>query len=157
MIPKNKFIEYMEELEALNNIESSIDHAIKNLSPDFCRFSLTRHESLIVNILQDAMDDKYDWIPYWLYDLDCGKDAKADSVTHADGSNIPIRTAENLYDLLRDQPAIPAKTAEDIPVDLPMADLVYKWAQCSRSSEAIWGVINFLSHFKKEEYGSRDE
>lgn len=43
-------------------------------------------------------------------------------------------------------------TPDDIPKNLLMYDLVKEWADCGRPSEAIWGVINFLTHFKRDVY-----
>jgi len=43
-------------------------------------------------------------------------------------------------------------TPEDIKDDLPLSHLAKEWAKGGRSSENIFGVINFLTHFKKEMY-----
>lgn len=48
-------------------------------------------------------------------------------------------------------------TPDEIPKYLPMRDLVKEWADCGRPSEAIWGVINFLTHFKPEKYSSQSK
>lgn len=60
-------------------------------------FGISMYEDLAFKILTDAMDDKFDWIGYWLYELNMGKDYKQGIVTDKDGKNIKLKTIDDLY------------------------------------------------------------
>jgi len=47
------------------------------------------------------MNDKSEWISYWLYELDCGKEAEKLKVTDKNGKTIPMKTISNLYDCIK--------------------------------------------------------
>lgn len=58
-------------------------------------------ESTIVSLLETMFDDNQtNWISYWLWELNFGNDYKEGDVTEHDGTIIPLRTAEELYDFL---------------------------------------------------------
>ena len=65
---KKQFTKAMKELIALKKAEHKISDSFKVLCPDFNFFSLGRYETLVVSVLETAMDDEYDWISYWLYE-----------------------------------------------------------------------------------------
>lgn len=76
MISKEKFIEYIERYKELVDIEEKVDNSLKLLNPDFNSLSLEKHSSLILDMLKDLMDDTYDYIEYYIYELDWGKKGK---------------------------------------------------------------------------------
>jgi len=98
---KKQFIKIMSELISLKKDEDNLNKAFKKFEPDFNYISFVRYESLIVKTLEASLDDTSSWISYWLYDLDCGKNAKHGTVKSKEGKNIPIKTAGNLFDLIK--------------------------------------------------------
>jgi len=60
------------------------------------------YESKYLDLLKDVFDDKEDWISYWVYELDFGKEAKKDTITD-NGKNIPIKTIKDLYNLINEK------------------------------------------------------
>ena len=53
----------------------------------------------LMELLLKAMDDKSEWISYYCYELDFGRNWKPGMIT--DGTNdIPLRTIDDLWDLL---------------------------------------------------------
>jgi len=97
---KEKFIELVTELCALRKAEDNLNIAFKVFEPDFNYVCFGRYESLIVKSIKIAVGDEYDYLSYWLYDLDLGRNAKKGSVTDKNGKSIPIKTISNLYDLI---------------------------------------------------------
>ena len=90
----------MTELLKLREDISNVDRALKKLDPDFGGLHLSRAEELTVSVLEESMNDQeVKWIKYWLYELECGEKATVDSVS-SNGESIPIRTIDDLYDLL---------------------------------------------------------
>lgn len=56
------------------------------------------------DILMEVMgDDNKDasWILYWLYDLECGKNASDNSVVNVDGTPVPLATLDDLWEAIR--------------------------------------------------------
>ncbi len=49
--------------------------------------------------LETQMQDESEWIRYWVWELDCGKEYKPGTVTE-ENKNIPLRTPEDLWNLL---------------------------------------------------------
>lgn len=97
---KKTFIKLMQELVSLKQDEEALSKAFQKFEPDFNRISFGRYESLVAKAIREAMQDEYDWVEYWLYELDCGKKAKDTTVISKEGKNIPIKTLSNLYDLI---------------------------------------------------------
>lgn len=55
-----------------------------------------------IELLQKLMNDKDEWLGYWVYETDCGKRCKTGElgVTDDDGKDIPLVTVRDLYNLL---------------------------------------------------------
>jgi hypothetical protein len=97
---KQTFTKYLKELVAIKEAEEGVNTALKKFDRGWNWFSLGRYETLVVDILKEAMDDKDDWIGYWIWELDCGKEAKRNTIT-LNGKNIPIKTISDLYNILQ--------------------------------------------------------
>ena len=54
----------------------------------------------VVALLSAATEDKDEWISYYLFELDCGKKYEDGMIKNADGSNIKLRTIQDLWNLL---------------------------------------------------------
>lgn len=97
---KTTFKKLMNDFIALRKDEDNVDAAMKKFDPDFGCFSLGRYETLFVETMKEAIGDKYDNLSYWIYELECGKKAKKTSITDKKGKCIPIKTLDNLFDLI---------------------------------------------------------
>jgi hypothetical protein len=101
MEKKKKFIELMNKLVNIKKCEDDLNEAFLKFDPDFNYISFGQYETLVVDSLKMAVNDKYDWIVYWLYECNCGKNSKIlNSVKDKKGKKIPIKTLSNLYDLI---------------------------------------------------------
>ena len=66
----------------------------------FVNFSSNIIEQLIL-LLEKLMDDEEDqWIQYWLWELDFGKDWKVGKVTTTKGTDVRLKTTKDLYEAL---------------------------------------------------------
>ena len=100
MLDKKTFIKLMTELVRLKKLEDDLHKVFKKLSPEFNWWGLDAYETIVVDALEECMDDKYEHIKFWIYDLQCGFKAKENTITDEDGEFIPIKTLSNLYDLI---------------------------------------------------------
>ena len=93
------FESLMKRLLRIKRDEEKLNKALKVFEPDFGYFSLGRFETLIVDAIKAGVNDEYDNIGWWLYEMNEGKDVKKNSVTK-DGKNIPCKTIKELYNLI---------------------------------------------------------
>lgn len=63
-------------------------------------FSLPNQIDSVIDLLEYILHDEDDWIGYWLFELDCGKRYKPGMITESDGTDIPLATIEDLWNLL---------------------------------------------------------
>ena len=99
MITQKEFESLMKSLLEIKRDEERLNEALKVFSPDFSYLSLGRVETLIVDAIKAGVNDEYDNIGWWLYEMNEGKDVKKNSVTK-DGKNIPCKTIKELYNLI---------------------------------------------------------
>lgn len=55
--------------------------------------------AVAVSLLSNVMNDEYDWINYWLWEIDCGRRDDLGAF-EADGTPIPMKTIDDLYNIL---------------------------------------------------------
>jgi len=96
---KDKFIKLMKELVAIKQDEDNLNKAFKKFEPDWNYLCFVRYETLVVNTLKEAMNDKYDWIGYFLYERYC-KFTKKNIIHDSEGKNLPFRNYDDLYNLI---------------------------------------------------------
>lgn len=57
----------------------------------------------VVELLERIMGDKYEWISYWVWELDFGKEYRAGCVTDKNGQDIKLESAHDLYRFLEQE------------------------------------------------------
>ena len=93
------FKDLMTRLLELKRDEEKLNKALRVFEPEFKYLCLGRIETLIVDAIKAGVNDEYDNIGWWLYEMNEGKDIKKDSVTYK-GKNIPCKTLKELYNLI---------------------------------------------------------
>ena len=99
ILSTDKFCEIMKELELEKNKKENFNIALQNFCDDgfFYRDGL---EHVVINLLQEIMKDKEnDWIGYYIYELDFGKEYK-DGMVEENNTIIKLKTYTDLYNLL---------------------------------------------------------
>lgn len=112
-IDKTTFLAMMEDLESYT--KSNIEH-INNLTKAFpnsnsanfmCEYSSNLFAS-VINLLSYLMNDKVDaphlehnWIEYFIYELDFGKENEKLKAYDKNGKEIKLSNASELYDYLK--------------------------------------------------------
>lgn len=104
MISKEEFIERIKELDEISEADWELDRALKRIAPsDFTGFSRPQLTNEKLNSLIDDMDDKYEYISWWLYDCPDhgrGEDDKCTVWSKDEKRKWVIKTPEDLYDYL---------------------------------------------------------
>ena len=99
MITKTTFINTMNRLQKLDEKLNIVDNALKDLSPDFGGLYIPDFFDITIDILQEVMNDKEDWLMYFVYERDWLKDMKLGDI-EVEGKPIPIKTWEDVYDFI---------------------------------------------------------
>ena len=99
-LTKEEFVKIIEEFVSLKNDEYAVHEALKKFDPDFGFFSLSRYETLLVRILESALNDKSQWISWWIYEKECGKRKKM-TVSDKKGKALPSRTPGDIWELIK--------------------------------------------------------
>jgi hypothetical protein len=95
---KEQFIEALTELVSLKEDADAVHKALKKFDPDFGFFSLSRYETLVVKILEQATDDKSQWVSWWLYER---RGYRAMNVRDKKGKIIPSKTPADVWNLIK--------------------------------------------------------
>lgn len=101
-LTKKYFIKIIGQLKLQDDHDRKCSDAFKVILPDDYTSGYANHilTNQLIEILKIAMTDtENDWIGYWIYELDYGKEYTEGCVTD-NGVNIPLRTASDLWDML---------------------------------------------------------
>ena len=101
MISKETFVLTMNRLERLNEKMNAVDSAMKELDADFCSFYILDIFNITLDVLQEAMHDKEDWISYFAFECDWLQSFSVGDVT-VDDQDIEIDDWADVYDFLVD-------------------------------------------------------
>lgn len=88
----------IDHVEYIRECEDKLNDAFSMLNENHNYGMLGKLESAYVDMLQNAFDDTIDWIPYFIYDCDLGKDPS--EIVFKDGNKMKLKTVKQLYQLL---------------------------------------------------------
>lgn len=104
MMKKETFISAIEAIEKQCQHDKECAETLsKVFSESYASELMYNNKYLLdalVDVLKDSMNDTSNWIEYYLYELDFGKENWRLKVNDKDGKEIPLRTPEDLYNLL---------------------------------------------------------
>lgn len=96
---KESFCKVMDDYKSMFNFTDEMNELFDkykmdgNIYPPMCT-------ETVIDLLEFIFNDKNQWIKYWIWELGFGADYEDGDVKDPDGSIIPLKTMENLYDLL---------------------------------------------------------
>ena len=106
IICKREFEDIMNRLREASDLKEQVDRLFRNsrenIENDFCNAAALQisHESTVVFLLKKMLHDKYDYIEYFIYELDYGRKYEAGIITDENGQDIDIHTSDLLYDFI---------------------------------------------------------
>ena len=96
---KESFCKVMDSYKSMWNFTDEMNELFDkykcdgNIYPPVCT-------ETVIDLLEFIFNDKNQWISYWIFELDFGKDYEDGYVKDEHGEVIPLKTTEDLYDLL---------------------------------------------------------
>lgn len=106
MLSREDFKKFMIDLIALKKDEEALNDAFKKFEPDFNYICFSRYETLVVKCLEKAMEDKYEYISYFLYERDA-EFTKKKIIQDKKGKKIPFDNYDDLYNIIVDGNKVP--------------------------------------------------
>lgn len=70
---------------------------------DLLNSPISEIEGALLKLLREVMEDKDDWIGYWMWELDFGKKWEPGKITSLDGTDIKLETLDDLWNLLTEK------------------------------------------------------
>lgn len=101
MLSKDEFIKALDEVEKVNKYNEELNSVFRKNGVDGYIFQpdCTATVLRLLHILFEKAD-KDEWIEYFCYELDFGKNWKSGIIINKDGSDIKLGTSEDLYNYL---------------------------------------------------------
>lgn len=104
MIDKEQFINAISDVESVYRYQEGLNNYFRKNNVDGYIFQ-PDCSSTVIGLLHNIFGvmDKDGWIDYFCFELDFGKKWKEGTITEKDGTDIVLKTAEDLYNLLEKQ------------------------------------------------------
>lgn len=100
------FKRHIKDIQLMSELQDKIDDAKhifnKSETKEEFHFYFPTGADNIIELLSILMNDKYEWIDYWIYELDFGAKANEADCKDKDGNVIPLDTIEDLWNVLND-------------------------------------------------------
>lgn len=106
ILSEQEFVDIIERLREAADLQEQVDKLFRNsrenIENDFCNAAALQisHESSVVFLLKRIMHDQYDYIDYFIYELDYGRKYESGMITDENGQDIDIHTPKLLYDFI---------------------------------------------------------
>ena len=103
---KTNFVKHLQRIKEMFEAEEKITKSLRLIGgKDFpTHFSLEIPITFMIEVLKDVMDDKDDWIGYFIYELEFGKNKMAKNcITEKDGKKVSLQTSSQLYNYIKKQ------------------------------------------------------
>jgi len=106
-LESEEFVSIIDRLKEASDLVDKVDELFRNsrenIENDFCNAAGLQisHESVVVKLLKKLMHDKHEWIDYFIYELDYGRNYEPGMIKEADGTSIDLSSAEALYGYLK--------------------------------------------------------
>lgn len=104
ILSKKEFTKIINKLKNIDELENNVNSLFRKSNNDMIRdFSycmISASNSALIRILEKMFKDDDEFISYYIYELDYGKEYKEGSIIDKDNKPIDISTPEKLYDYL---------------------------------------------------------
>ena len=105
-ISKEEFVEILNRLRDSSDLVDKVNELFRNsrdnVECDFCNGAALQisHESTVVLLLRKLLNDAFEDIDYFIYELDYGRTYEPGMITDENGHDIDLSSAGKLYDYL---------------------------------------------------------
>ena len=98
---KERKYKMFEEYKTISIKLEKFNDILREIDPEFGGgYVHNKTIFLVEELLSKLVNDKYDNISYYMWEIDFGKEYKEGCITEEDGTPIPLSNAGELYDLI---------------------------------------------------------
>lgn len=98
---KELFIDTINFVKELNEEENKFNTLLREIDNEFGGgFIHSKSINYLVSLLKILVNDENDWISYYCWEIDFGRNYHEGCVTEADDTPIPLSTPEDLWNLI---------------------------------------------------------
>lgn len=100
------FCDYLNVVDHLMQLNDNIYQAMTRYADahnELAEYFMPNGADYIIRLLETIMNDSNEWIAYWVYECDFGRQYKVGCVTDCNGAPIPLATKMNLWNILTSQ------------------------------------------------------
>lgn len=112
ILSEQEFVDIINRLRDASDLREQVNkmfhNSRENIENDFCNAAALQisHESIVMFLLKKMLHDKYDYIEYFIYELDYGRKYETGMITDENGQDIDIHTPDLLYDFISNNSVI---------------------------------------------------
>jgi len=100
---KELFIKTMEQIKELVREQDAFNDVLSHIDPEFGGgYIYSKPINILSDLLKSLMNDKYDNISYYMWELNFGDNYEDGMITDQNNNIIPLKTPEDLYNLIID-------------------------------------------------------
>ena len=99
-ISYNLFKEAIEFIDKREQQYRLLETAVRSIEPDSCILGDIGYQIMVQKLLVEATNDRYGYISYFISDLEFGRKWKPGTITEADGTDVPLGSVQDLWNLL---------------------------------------------------------
>lgn len=103
LITYEEFNRYIESIKMVQDVENKLMGISSDVRAKSKSEFVLYYPSLITEVIEllgKIVGDKNNWIDYYIWDLDFGKQSDFLQVNDADGNTIPLNTTKDLWDII---------------------------------------------------------
>lgn len=103
-ITYEEFERYIDSIKMVLDVENSlmaISSDVRTKSKSEFTLYYPSLISEVIELLGKAVDDKDDWIGYFIFEMDFGKQNDVLQVKDCDGNEIPLKTTKDLWNIIK--------------------------------------------------------
>lgn len=104
LVTYEEFNRYIESIKMVLDVENKligISSDVRAKSKSEFTLYYPSLISEVIELLGKAVDDKDDWISYFIFELDFGKQNDVLQVKDCDGNEIPLKTTKDLWNIIK--------------------------------------------------------
>lgn len=104
IISYEEFERYIDSIQMVLDVENSlmaISSDVRTKSKSEFTLYYPSLISEVIELLGKEVDDKDDWISYFIFELDFGKQNDVLQVKGCDGNEIPLKTTKDLWSIIK--------------------------------------------------------
>ena len=97
---RESIIKWLDDLKLIMEQEIKLNNSLKEISADFGGYANEIAINTILEMLKYLMEDKYELLDYYIFELEWGSIYKEGMVSDKLGNDIPLKDYDDLFNII---------------------------------------------------------